>query len=101
MLFMIFRKILFCLILDYSRFTMRMLYWFQIYLQVVHTHIATVFQILFPFRLLQNIEESSLCCTVSPCYLFVLYVACVFVNPKLLIYSPPPPFSSGNHMVVF
>ena len=75
LLFMIFRKILFCLILDYSRFTMLMLYWFQIYLQVVHTHIATVFQILFPFRLLQNIEESSLCCTVSPCCLFVLYVA--------------------------
>ena len=28
----------------------------------------TVFQILFPYRLLQNIEYSSLCYTVGPCF---------------------------------
>ena len=41
----------------------------------------------FPYRLLQNIEYSSLCCTVYPCWLSVLYVY-VYVNPKLLIYHP-------------
>ena len=28
---------------------------------VIHTHVSILFQILFPFRLLQNIERSSLC----------------------------------------
>ena len=27
---------------------------------VIHTHVSILFQILFPFRLLQNIEQSSL-----------------------------------------
>ena len=27
---------------------------------VIHIHVSTLFQILFPFRLLQNIEQSSL-----------------------------------------
>ena len=30
---------------------------------VIHTHTHTIFQILFPFRLLQNVEWSSLCYT--------------------------------------
>ena len=30
-------------------------------------HISVLFQILLPFRLLQNIGESSLCYTVGPC----------------------------------
>ena len=29
---------------------------------------------LFPYSLLQNIEESSLGCTVSPCWLSILYI---------------------------
>ena len=32
------------------------------------------FQILFPYRLLQNIEYSSLCYTVGPCWLSILYI---------------------------
>ena len=40
---------------------------------VTRTHTSTLFLILFPFRLLQNTEENSLCYTVSPCWLFFLY----------------------------
>ena len=42
-----------------------------------HTHTHTYiyfFQILFPYRLLQNIEYSSLCYTVGPCWLSILYI---------------------------
>ena len=39
---------------------------------VIYTHISLLFKILFPFRLLQNIEQSSLCCTVSLCWLSIL-----------------------------
>ena len=36
------------------------------------------FQILPPYRLLQNIEYVSLCYTVGPCWLSILYiVACI------------------------
>ena len=37
---------------------------FHIYLYLLF------FYIIFPFRLLQNIEQSSLCYTVGPCWLF-------------------------------
>ena len=32
---------------------------------VIHIHVAILLQILFLFRLLQNIEQSSLCYTVG------------------------------------
>ena len=41
---------------------------------VMHIHISTLFQILFPYRLLQSIESSSLCCTASPYQLSILYI---------------------------
>ena len=41
---------------------------------VMHTHVSMLFQILFPFRLLQNIEQSPLCYMVGPCWLSVLNV---------------------------
>ena len=31
-------------------------------------------QILFPYRLLKDIEQTSLCYTVGPCWLFALYM---------------------------
>ena len=37
---------------------------------VIHIHVSILFQILFPFRLLQNIEQSSLCYIVLVGYLF-------------------------------
>ena len=44
--------------------------WFS---YILHIHISILFQILFPSRLLQNIEQSSLCYTVGLCGLSVLY----------------------------
>ena len=32
---------------------------------VIHIHVSILFQILFPFRLLQNLEQCSLCYTVQ------------------------------------
>ena len=39
---------------------------------VTHTRVSVLFQILFPFRLLPNVEQSSLCYTVGPCWLSFL-----------------------------
>ena len=48
---------------------------------VIHIHTCTLFQILFPYRSLQRGEQSSLCCTVGPCWLSILYIdVCVSVN---------------------
>ena len=43
------------------------------------TNIYSFFYILFHCRLLQDVEYNSLCYTVGPCWLSVLYiVACIF-----------------------
>ena len=42
---------------------------------VIHIHVSILFQILFPFRLLQSIEQSSLCYTVGPCWFSILNIA--------------------------
>ena len=39
---------------------------------VIHIHVFILFQILFPFRLLHNIEQSSLYYTVGHCWLSIL-----------------------------
>ena len=50
----------------------------------IYIYICILFQILFPYRLLQNIEYSLLCYTVGPCWLSILYiVVCIY-------YSQPP-----------
>ena len=38
---------------------------------VIHIYVAILFQIIFPFRLLQSIEQCSLGCTVGPCVVHV------------------------------
>ena len=38
---------------------------------VIHIHVSILFQIFFPLRLLQNIEQSSLRYTVGPCWLSI------------------------------
>ena len=45
-------------------------------IQLYYTYMCVymLFQILFHYRLLQGIEYSSLCCTVSPCCLSILYI---------------------------
>ena len=40
----------------------------------IYIYIYIPFQILFPYRLLQNIEHSSLCYTVGPCWLSIFYI---------------------------
>ena len=63
---------------------------------VIHTRASILFQIIFPFSLFQNIEQHSLCYTVGPCWLTVLNIACVHVNPNpqsCLSPTHPP----GNH----
>ena len=42
----------------------------------IHIYICiyTLFQILFHYRLLEDIEHSSLCYTVGPCWLSILYI---------------------------
>ena len=50
------------------------------------TYISFFFQILFPYRLLQNADSRSLCYTVGPWWLSILYIV---INPKLLIYPSP------------
>ena len=55
-------------------------------------HISILFQTVFLHRLLQNIEYSSLCYTVGPCWLSILYTVvcvCSSQSPNL---SLPPPF---------
>ena len=44
--------------------------------------LSILFQILFPFRLLQNIEQSSLCYTVGPYWLFILNRAVCICQPQ-------------------
>ena len=47
------------------------------------------FKILFPYKLLQNIEYSSLCYIVG--LADHLFYVCVYINPSLLIYSSRAP----------
>ena len=51
-----------------------------------------LFQILFHYSLLQDIEYGSLCYTVGPCCLSILYTVVLSANPKLLIYPSLSPF---------
>ena len=65
--------------LEYSWLTM--LCYFQVYRKEIQLYIYMFlffFQILFPFRLLHNIEQRSLCYTVGPYWLSILnIVACI------------------------
>ena len=40
---------------------------------VIYIQVSILFQILLPFRLLCNIEQSSLCCIVGLCWLPILF----------------------------
>ena len=41
---------------------------------IIHIYMSILFQVIFPFRLFQNIEQSSLCYTVVPCSLLVAFL---------------------------
>ena len=56
---------------------------------VIYTHISLLFKILFPFRLLQNIEQSFLYYTVGPCQLSILNGwVCSVAQPCLNLCDP-------------
>ena len=53
---------------------------------VTYTDISVFFQIVFPYSLLQNIEYGSLCYTVGPCYLYVLYIVVYIYTTIYIVY---------------
>ena len=61
----------------------------------IHMYVCVVyilFQILFPCRLLQNVEYSSLCYTVGTCWLPILYIVvytCSSQTPDLSLPAFP------------
>ena len=64
---------------------------------VIYIQLPILFQILFPLRLLHNIEQSSLCYAVGPCWLYILnIVVCIWLSqiPTLPL---PPTLPPGNH----
>ena len=53
-----------------------MMYLFQVYSTVIQFTVCVLFQILFPYRFLQNVKYCSLCYTaVGPCWLSFLCMA--------------------------
>ena len=60
---------------------------------VIHIHVSILFQILFPFRLLHNIEQSSQCYTVGPCWLSILNIAVCTRQSQTPSLSLHPPFT--------
>ena len=60
---------------------------------IIHIQVSILFQILFPFWLLQNIEQSSLCYSVGPCWLSILNIVvctCVSQTPSISLPAPFP-----------
>ena len=57
---------------------------------VMHIHISTLFQIVFPYRSLQSTEQSSLCCTVGLYQLSILnIVVCICQSQSPNLSLPP------------
>ena len=56
----------------------------------VCVYIYIYLQIIFGDSLLSNIEYSSLCYTVNLCFLSILYILFVSVNPIIQIILSPP-----------
>ena len=51
---------------------------------VIHLHVSIFLQIVFPFKLSQNIEQRFLCYTVGPCWLSILDIAVCTSQPLQL-----------------
>ena len=56
--------------------------------QVIHTHISIPFQIISPFRLFHNIDQSSLSCIIGLCWLSILSTEMYMSIPSSLAISP-------------
>ena len=70
--------------------------WLYLYLCVY-----IFFQIIFHYRLLQDVEYSSMCYTVNPYHLLILCIGVVSVNPMLVIYPSLPVDSYPNLNSIF
>ena len=60
-----------------------------------------VFSIFFPHRLLQDIKCRSLCYTVGPCWLSILYIVVYVCQAQAPNVFPPPLSPLGNCVFVF
>ena len=67
---------------------------------VIHIHISTLFQILFPYRSLQSIEQSSLCYTIGSHQLSILYIV-VYICQSKSPNSSHPPYPTLVSMCLF
>ena len=68
---------------------------------IIHWHVSILFQNVFTFRLLHNIEQSFLCYTVGHCWFSILnFVVCVYQSQTPKLSLPPPWFPSGNHKFI-
>ena len=64
-----------------------------------NTHLYILFCILFQYGLSQDVEYSSLCYTVEPHCLFILYIIVCIYQPQALspsISLPPLPLATTN-----
>ena len=68
----------------------------------IHTHVSILLQSPLPSRPPQNIEQSSMCCSVGPCQLSILNTAVCICPLKLPNYPFPPfhPPTPHNHKFV-
>ena len=53
----------------------------------LHTHVSVLRQTPLPSRLPHNIEQSSLCNTVGPCWLSISNIAVCTCPPKVVLHS--------------
>ena len=61
----------------------------------IHIHVSFFFQILFLLKLLQNIEQSSLCYIIGHYWFSILHIAvctCQSQTPNLPLPHPSPPW---------
>ena len=65
---------------------------------VIHMRVSVLFQVLFPLKLLQNMELSSLCYTVGPCwFLFYLFGGGLVVESDSCNLMDCSPLGSSVH----
>ena len=64
---------------------------------VIHIHVSILFKILYPIRLLQNVEQSSLCYIVGPLSVIHFKYSSVYLSIPNSLTIPPPTLPPGNH----
>ena len=62
-----------------------------------HTHVYILSQTPLPSRLPHTTEQSSLSCTIGPCWLSILNLTVCTCHSKLPNYPIPPILPPGNH----